>query len=502
MFRRLCRKRKLLERTDCDPDGKSEDQLIPPGTDTEKDCATFNHFIGKLASIYRKGPVDSREAENIDLRGEHKIDVHGGEVLPIDENEIGISDFDEASIESIVCPNKRNKVDVGMSIFHCAGLELDVTSPHLLVLGTGCASPSPLRGSSGYALLLPSMSLPTGLPSLALTGIIECGEGCLTSLSRYLPTSSNLTLHDQLTEVRWIWISHAHLDHYGGLATFISAINVAQSESRKNHPCTCCLNRFIPGRSAVSNQPNHVCMQCKRLLPPVVIAPRKVLRFLDVSLNTKNGGVSTLSKHGTPKRTHIGVTHQDFERSPSAQSIRDMVFGLELLASDSRTEKWSNPRPVIPYRPVYMLRNVQVNHCPNSYALLLGISESGTTRFSMCYSGDTRPCQVLAHACQEEHAQCGQRISLLLHESTFDDDEKGKFEATRKSHSTVSEALNIFQQSGAEACLLTHFSQRYPRLPPGNNTAAKSLSPTGCHSFSQPWPPILPLPSAAPSPNL
>jgi len=37
--------------------------------------------------------------------------------------------------------------------------ELDVTKPHFLTLGTGCASPSPLRGSTGYALLLPTKTM-------------------------------------------------------------------------------------------------------------------------------------------------------------------------------------------------------------------------------------------------------------------------------------------------------------------------------------------------------
>jgi ribonuclease BN (tRNA processing enzyme) len=42
-------------------------------------------------------------------------------------------------------------------------------------------------------------------------------------------------------------------------------------------------------------------------------------------------------------------------------------------------------------------------------------------------------------------------------------------DALKKSHCTVSEALGIFKASGAGSCVLSHFSQRYPRLPPTNS---------------------------------
>ena len=58
--------------------------------------------------------------------------------------------------------------------------------------------------------------------------------------------------------------------------------------------------------------------------------------------------------------------------------------------------------------------------------------------------------------------------SLLLHEATFDDDSKGKLEAIKKKHSTVKEAMTIALKIHADAVLLTHFSQRYPKIPPGS----------------------------------
>ena len=55
------------------------------------------------------------------------------------------------------------------------------------------------------------------------------------------------------------------------------------------------------------------------------------------------------------------------------------------------------------------------------------------------------------------------------HEATFDDDEKGKGEAIRKRHSMVEEAMGIANQIDLDSILMTHFSQRYPKFPPGHD---------------------------------
>jgi ribonuclease Z len=77
----------------------------------------------------------------------------------------------------------------------------------------------------------------------------------------------------------------------------------------------------------------------------------------------------------------------------------------------------------------------------------------------------------LVRSCQ--HIDLG--ISLLIHEATFDDDEHGLAEAIKKRHSTVLEALGVAKDMRAEACLLTHFSQRYPKTPPGKGVVQKCV---------------------------
>lgn len=52
---------------------------------------------------------------------------------------------------------------------------------------------------------------------------------------------------------------------------------------------------------------------------------------------------------------------------------------------------------------------------------------------------------------------------MLLHEATFDDELIG--DAQAKRHSTTSEAIGVGVAMGAQRMLLTHFSQRYQKIP-------------------------------------
>jgi ribonuclease BN (tRNA processing enzyme) len=98
------------------------------------------------------------------------------------------------------------------------------------------------------------------------------------------------------------------------------------------------------------------------------------------------------------------------------------------------------------------LKSVLVDHCHEAYGLVV----RAKCGWSIVYSGDTRPCSRLV--------QAGACCTLLIHEATFEDVLADH--ATRKRHSTVSEALDIGFRMAAEYVILTHFSQRYPQVKP------------------------------------
>jgi ribonuclease Z len=70
-------------------------------------------------------------------------------------------------------------------------------------------------------------------------------------------------------------------------------------------------------------------------------------------------------------------------------------------------------------------------------------------------SGDTRPCPTVIAAARD--------ADLLIHESTFSDEEQARAEETR--HSTAREAGRVAREAGARRLILTHLSSRYDPDP-------------------------------------
>lgn len=92
-----------------------------------------------------------------------------------------------------------------------------------------------------------------------------------------------------------------------------------------------------------------------------------------------------------------------------------------------------------------------VQHCHGALAVVFTLPNG----FKVAYSGDCRP--------SEEFAMIGQGATLLIHEATFDDELRS--DAIAKKHSTTSEALRVGREMNARRILLTHFSQRYQKIP-------------------------------------
>jgi len=100
---------------------------------------------------------------------------------------------------------------------------------------------------------------------------------------------------------------------------------------------------------------------------------------------------------------------------------------------------------------ISLLKTVAVRHCKDAWAVVLE-HERG---WKIAYSGDCRPCWNFARA--------GRGAHVLIHEATFD--ESKMEEAVSRKHSTASEAIHVARQMRADRLLLTHFSQRYPKIP-------------------------------------
>ena len=94
---------------------------------------------------------------------------------------------------------------------------------------------------------------------------------------------------------------------------------------------------------------------------------------------------------------------------------------------------------------------IPVAHCAYSFAVVF----HGTSFGSLAYSGDCRP--------SKKFAETAYNADLLIHEATFADGMEA--DAVVKRHCTAGEALQVAKNMNAKTCILTHFSQRYPKIP-------------------------------------
>jgi ribonuclease BN (tRNA processing enzyme) len=411
--------------------------------DLKNGCAAVNHSPPARPSVMdrRKAIWEMKLKEEWNLTLESLRSFFPKPRSTEDENEIVLDDDDddydnECKDDSDDCEEGSNRKNDKGNDYSTSG----DSSHHLLVLGTGCATPSAYRGASGYALVLHEEIF-----------LLDCGEGVLTALSR----SCGERLKGWKQQVRGIWISHAHLDHYGGLPSLLRILYEERTRNKLSSSCEPPTKRPRPYHA-----PEHFV--------PWVMAPPKVLRYLDIMLHCRHG-----------------------RRCNGSQNVPDshQVYFIPRVHQDPTLNNLPPPGPWFHFENI----NVQHNCCP-AYGLLLGwkkVSDPSSKNYFLCYSGDTRPSHNIVIACRRAVAKSHNsttsenRLLTLIHEATFADDEIEN--AQKKKHSTISEALRVASDILASQVLLTHFSQRYISLRvPATIDSAVSSSNMGRSASSLP----------------
>ena len=101
---------------------------------------------------------------------------------------------------------------------------------------------------------------------------------------------------------------------------------------------------------------------------------------------------------------------------------------------------------------LFNLQTVRVKHCRDSFGIAITTQED---KFKIVYSGDAMPTPFLSVV--------GKDCDVLIHEATMDDELLD--EAIVKRHSTTSQAIEMGKNMNAKYTILTHFSQRYAKIP-------------------------------------
>jgi len=234
--------------------------------------------------------------------------------------------------------------------------------------------------------------------------LLDCGEGTLASLKRQFTPSEFRQFFKQL---RMIFISHLHADHHLGLIGVLKQYIKIQKSLPQNQRQPIFL--FAPWRLIASlyefNQVENINLD--DFLIPFSSGHLIPQHLLPPNNASSSGHNSTLD---------IGL-------------FDGFLSSLNLVTVET----------------------CLVPHCPQAY----GIAMTHETGWKIVYSGDCRPSIELA--------QIGRNATLCIHEATVANSEPR--DALDKMHCTTDEAISIGKRMNAKFILLTHFSQKWSKVP-------------------------------------
>jgi ribonuclease Z len=288
----------------------------------------------------------------------------------------------------------------------------------IITLGTGSALPSKYRNVSATLVRVP------GWGCL----LFDCGENTLGQLKRVFTPAE---FKQVLQELRLIFISHMHADHHLGTASVIKAWYEEVHESQP-----------APAIPAVASKRDVLSEPERRL---AVISEPAMLHWLSEYSSVEDYGFSRLA----PLVVSPARPQKDVGSKLSWFVDRSSLLHSSYAAGDLEKADAN----IVPPSALGLsdVQAVLVRHCHGARAVSITLPSG----FKASYSGDCRP--------SKEFSQVGKGSTVCIHEATFDDELQGDAEA--KNHSTTSEALGVAQAMDAKACILTHFSQRYQKIP-------------------------------------
>lgn len=284
-------------------------------------------------------------------------------------------------------------------------------------LGTGSAMPSKYRNVSATLVRVPGIG----------NYLFDCGENTLGQLSRLFPAEE---LADIIKNLRMIWISHLHADHHLGTASVIRAWYQLKHNSVPNDEP---LNT-----TTIKDKPENFGL--------AVISHSGMLQWLNEYSSVEDFGYSRILpleifQNRDEKPSELHITNQFIDQQQDLPTLVDKSLYEKLFGFVD-------------------IQSASVAHCNGAMAVCVTFPRSeddpsNVKPLKVSYSGDCRPSY--------HFGKIGRDTTVLIHEATFDDALQG--DAIAKKHSTTSEALGVGSKMNAKAVVLTHFSQRYQKIP-------------------------------------
>ncbi|CAL6315801.1 unnamed protein product [Bathycoccus prasinos] len=314
--------------------------------------------------------------------------------------------------------------------------------PETIFLGTGCAEPSKYRAAS--AILLRDEEEGGASKSSIL---LDCGEGCLGAMRRYLGREECL---NALKTLKMIWISHHHPDHCLGILAILDARYEALRQQASSSTTNSTLTTPPPPLLIVGPTP------IQKWFETIEVPSFKYTFVKSSALQARGciGGPFHISIMNKPGLTHPPPPPPPLSKGSSSSLQPKHPDVAAYVAQTINCEQ---------------IVSVPVTHCPEAFAIILrGLF---TTKRSVAYSGDCTP--------SKDFAKAAYAVDILIHEATFGNSLWSH--AKKKKHCTTEEALRVGRESNAKTVCLTHFSQRYPK----DIFAPSSSSPSSPPQYQQ-----------------
>uniref|UniRef100_A0A673XH75 Zinc phosphodiesterase ELAC protein 2 n=1 Tax=Salmo trutta TaxID=8032 RepID=A0A673XH75_SALTR len=275
-----------------------------------------------------------------------------------------------------------------------SGIETCVVSyDNVFLAGRAEKYPEVVFLGTGSALPMKIRNVSGNLVNISATQsmLLDCGEGTFGQLCRHYGD----TVDETLAKISTVFISHMHADHHTGLLSLLFQRERALATLGKAFSPI-----YLIGPVQMMTWLNQYHDHCEEILSHVNMVPSKVLC-----------------------------------EGAEVSKFKTKAFIQALLKKSDLAKFQTCP----------------VRHCKNAFACSI-THQSG---WQLVFSGDTMPCDALAHM--------GKNATLLIHEATLEDGLED--EAVEKRHSTTSQAIGIGMKMNAEFIMLNHFSQRYAKIP-------------------------------------
>ncbi|WP_095982901.1 ribonuclease Z [Melittangium boletus] len=272
----------------------------------------------------------------------------------------------------------------------------------LTFLGTSAAQPTLHRNLSGLAVKANADLL-----------LFDCGEGSQRQMVRF---GTGFT-------VDAVFFTHFHADHYLGIIGFLRTLGM--------------MGRDTPVQLYGPPTARRLLNQAVHLGVESLSFPVEIHELRDGDI-VKRRGYSVQAVAVDHRINALGYVLQEEERPGK--------FNLETVKALG-----------VPSGPLYgQLQRGEPVELPDGRVVrpeeVVGEPRPGRR---LVISGDTRPCASLVRAAKD--------ADLLIHESTFSDDEQARALETR--HSTAREAAQVAREAGARRLILTHLSSRHDTEP-------------------------------------